>query len=163
MSTEVPPAMPDVLERVMGDPAALVERIVRQVLEQLASRGDIPLSGEGAPEEMLATALGNRLAAMIAEEPQSSGPVPDELAQYARLLDRSDALAAALGACECWGEDPGCRVCDGAGSPGWLLPDARLFARYVRPAVRAIAGRPAPVDTVRSARKERADARFATG
>lgn len=54
------------------------------------------------------------------------------------LAERNLALAEALGACDCWGQDPRCHVCEGEGGPGWILPDRQLFARYVQPAIRVI-------------------------
>jgi hypothetical protein len=53
------------------------------------------------------------------------------------LRRRSDTLAAALGACYlCWGRDPACVQCLGAGHPGWNEPDELLFRRLVGPAIR---------------------------
>jgi len=49
--------------------------------------------------------------------------------------DRIILLAAALGACECWGDDPDCGICGGAGSSGWTDPDEELYREYVRPAL----------------------------
>jgi hypothetical protein len=47
-----------------------------------------------------------------------------------------DTLAAALGACYlCWGEDPHCEHCGGAGHSGWCEPDAEQFAAFVAPAL----------------------------
>ena len=154
MSTQAEPAMPDVLERVLRDPEALVERIVRQVLEQLALSGSLPGASAEAPEDALATAVGNRIARLIVDDAPAA---PEEPAQNLALLERDCTLAAALGACECWGEFIDCPVCDGDGGPGWLVPDPRLFARYVHPAVRAVTGRPAPRGAPR-ARKERVHA-----
>jgi hypothetical protein len=154
MSAQAAPATPDVLERVLRDPEALVERIVRQVLEQLALSGGLPGTSDDAPEDALAIAVGNRIARLIADDAPAA---PEEPAQYVALLDRDCTLAAALGACECWGEYVDCPVCDGDGGPGWLVPDPRLFARYVHPAVRAVTGRPAPRRAPR-ARKERVHA-----
>lgn len=52
------------------------------------------------------------------------------------LRDRTNRLAAALGACaSCWGEDPGCRECHGHGRPGRSMPDEGLFTEVVMPAV----------------------------
>ena len=51
------------------------------------------------------------------------------------LSDRNVLFAAAVGACECWGEDPRCPDCGGHGSAGWSTPDARLYAEFVEPAV----------------------------
>ena len=50
------------------------------------------------------------------------------------LVDRNLILAAALGACECWGEDADCPACAGAGAAGWVRPDPKLYEAYVRPA-----------------------------
>jgi hypothetical protein len=61
------------------------------------------------------------------------------LDHYEELLDRNGVLAAALGACDCWGQHIDCPVCGGVGGPGWIRPDERLFASYVRPALRAAA------------------------
>ncbi len=56
-----------------------------------------------------------------------SFPLPDE-----RLSD----LARAIGACSlCIGEIIDCPVCGGCGSPGWALPEPRLFETFVLPAL----------------------------
>ena len=55
------------------------------------------------------------------------------------LQDTNDALAAALGACECcWGTDDDCEACDGHGVPGSALPDPRLFSVFALPALRRV-------------------------
>jgi len=59
----------------------------------------------------------------------------------AELLERDGALSAALGACLCWGQRADCPLCDGAGTPGWVLPDEHLYVAYVQPAVVAAARR----------------------
>jgi len=51
------------------------------------------------------------------------------------LTDRDTLLAAAVGACDCWGEDLNCPICSGEGAPGWAQPNAHLYAEYVAPAV----------------------------
>src|SRR5688500_15458651 len=56
-------------------------------------------------------------------------------AYFEELLDRNSSLAAALGACDCWGAAPHCPICEGEGSPGWMLPDRELFKVYVQPAL----------------------------
>jgi hypothetical protein len=104
------------------------------------------------PDELLATALGNRLATLMAPKPSSASTgwpaagLDDKLDHYEELLARNGVLAAALGACDCWGQHVDCSVCGGIGGPGWIRPDERLFASYVRPALRAAAkgdGQPA--------------------
>jgi hypothetical protein len=58
-----------------------------------------------------------------------------DLAIYNELVHRNSMVAAALGACVCWGDRPNCPLCNGVGSPGWLPPDENLFGIYVRPVV----------------------------
>ena len=133
------------LQRLMVDPGALVERVVQPVMEQLWRDGAATDDSDTPPELLIATALGNRLARVVASEalPASAGlpglsARPDQaLADYEELIERNSVLAAALGACDCWGEQLDCAFCDGAGAPGWVLPDRQMFATYVYPAVRA--------------------------
>jgi hypothetical protein len=55
------------------------------------------------------------------------------------LRRRNDIVAAAVGACEvCWGDDPACPVCAGAGGPGWGEPNRGLFAEIVGPALQQV-------------------------
>jgi hypothetical protein len=68
-----------------------------------------------------------------------TGPTEDDPA-YDVLLERSMLLAAALGACDCWGEDPACPVCSGAGLAGWRPPDPAAFDVFVAPALEAMKG-----------------------
>jgi hypothetical protein len=95
------------LERALPDPMGFVDRVLGQLLDRLA------------------------------ETP--AGPAPAVVAGYEaelhqRLEDRNVVLAAALGACECWGEQPDCPECHGAGSSGWQQPDPALYDELVRPA-----------------------------
>ena len=57
------------------------------------------------------------------------------MSHYAALAERDSELAAALGACACWGEREDCEACGGAGHPGWRLPDQELFSALVVPAL----------------------------
>lgn len=68
---------------------------------------------------------------------QSLALVQEMAAELEQLRERSDTLAAALGACYlCWGADESCTYCYGKGRPGAALPDARLFHQLIVPAVR---------------------------
>jgi hypothetical protein len=58
--------------------------------------------------------------------------------EHALLSARNDLVAAALGACPCFGEDADCRFCRGRGAPGSLPPDPAAFADLVEPAVRRL-------------------------
>jgi hypothetical protein len=150
------------VERTIADPLALCQRILQQVLDQLAHEYAVGDAGEERPEETIAIALGNRLAQMLLEgngstvrEWSPAGDEPEVSTPYDELLDRDAALAAALGACDCWGEDADCPICRGLGAPGWELPDRRLFATYVRPALRALTRDGAHVGARRETKHER--------
>jgi len=61
---------------------------------------------------------------------------------HLELREQYLRLAAALGACaRCWGDDPRCRECGGAGASGFFEPDRELFLCYVLPAVRRVRAR----------------------
>jgi len=161
---------------------ALLERAFDQMARELARHEGVPGLGQQPPEELLATAVGNRLARMIVAErtPRAlkpgtwdaggalpnghedparvghgpwhpNGSSPDHIVEVVgatrvesgevaddEAAERILALAEALGACDCWGQDPRCQVCEGEGGPGWILPDRQQFATYVQPAIRAI-------------------------
>lgn len=55
-----------------------------------------------------------------------------DFAAYESALERNAELAAACGACVCFGQ-PHCPDCGGEGKPGWQVPDASLFRQYVSP------------------------------
>jgi hypothetical protein len=163
---------------------SLLERAFDQMARELARYEGVPGLGQQPPEELLATAVGNRLARMIVAErtpralppgawdaggalanghedpPRSghepwrpNGSSPDHIVEVVgapragaeagdvaddEAAERILALAEALGACDCWGQDPRCQICEGEGGPGWILPDRQMFATYVQPAIRAI-------------------------
>lgn len=53
------------------------------------------------------------------------------LRERAALAHQCRRLAAALGACACFGY--GCRRCHGEGKPGWCAPDEDEFHEFVAP------------------------------
>jgi hypothetical protein len=112
------------LERALPDPVGFLDRVVEQLFER---------------------ALGSPAAT----SPQTVVTGVDASA-YRRLEDRNVVLAAALGACECWGLDPECGECAGDGTSGWFVPDARLYEDYVVPAVRRM---PDPLGSQRDPRQ----------
>lgn len=130
---------------MLSDPAQFLQQVIEEAMAKSNAVADLPDSGPDR-EALLAQALGERLAALF--NPEDDEPLggsasdseldPDLIAHYNALIDRNDALAAALGACECWGEDEDCEICRGEGRPGWTLPDRRLFLRFVKPALRAM-------------------------
>ncbi len=55
------------------------------------------------------------------------------------LRERSDAFAAAIGACPvCFGDDPLCEECAGNGRPGAVAPDPDAWRQFVAPAVQRV-------------------------
>ena len=108
MSTSELGELEAVVERVLADPSGYLETLMRELMERL-----------GTPAETGPSAVITGYDALLHEE----------------LVDRNLILAAALGACDCWGTVPDCRVCSGAGGSGWADPEPALFAEYVAPAL----------------------------
>lgn len=117
-------AVEDLLIRVLPDPMGFAERVLGELLERLATP-----AGAGP----------------VIPSPTVADPEPAEPQQV--LIDRSMLLAAALGACECWGEDRLCPCCGGQGSAGWVPPDPELYVEYVAPAVRRTTDSPDSPDS----------------
>ena len=114
MSTTELGELEALLERVLPDPQGFAERIFEQMVERLTK-----------------------------QVPDVAPTVVDscDAEAYEALVDRNMILAAAVGACDCWGYEPACPVCSGAGSAGWTRPDAELFSEFVEPAVRRMTGK----------------------
>jgi hypothetical protein len=161
------------LSQVVTNPITLIERVLQGALGELERADAFAMDGDQPPGELLATALGSRLARMIVSDAASPdadwstvGLREDGLSQYSELADRDAVLAAALGACHCWGRHADCSLCQGTGTPGWMLPDEQLFASYVRPAVKAISNLGSSTDVpereASSHRKEDRDVEYLT-
>jgi hypothetical protein len=72
-------------------------------------------------------------------------------AELETLRERNDSLAQALGACAlCWGGDVECPICGGEGQSGFTIPDQRLFAQLIGPAVSRLRKRNAGLPPFRS-------------
>ncbi|MEU6040722.1 hypothetical protein ABZ801_35525 [Actinomadura sp. NPDC047616] len=119
------------LQRLAADPWGFLGRVLQQALDQMGEETSVG-HGERPPEDLMAMVLGTWLTRLV--DAGEDEPHPDE-----ELRARNDALAAALGACGCWGTRAHCPLCGGAGEPGWALPDRSLFACYVHPALRTVA------------------------
>lgn len=111
------------LERVLPDPSGFAERVLKQALAQW-----------GQVDSPTATAF--RVAA-TAEDSTSTDTftVPGAPTMGESPIDINILLAAALGACECWGLQADCVLCQGRGSAGWIQPEPELFDQLVRPAI----------------------------
>ncbi|MCW2905923.1 MAG: hypothetical protein JWL68_712 [Actinomycetia bacterium] len=110
------------LERVLPDPGGFAQRLALQAMERWGQSATARVSAPyaAAAEDVTADGI------VITPEP------PDE---DGTAIDMTMLLAAALGACECWGLRPGCARCWGDGSAGWARPDPELFEEFVKPAM----------------------------
>ena len=124
------------LGRGVADHLALAERVIQQVFDQISGEASFD-RGDATPAERVAAALGNRLTRLVLDEEAT-------VARYEELVERNVVLASALGACDCWGDDVDCLICDGEGRPGWLPPDPQLYAIYVRPLTHRTNASPPP-------------------
>jgi hypothetical protein len=118
------------LERVLPDPRGFAGRLLQQAITEY---------GQFAPD---AAAAYYTAATMDDITPGDTVVVADEWTADDAPVDINILLAAALGACECWGLQPGCDLCHGHGSAGWTQPDPDLFDEFVRPAMHRLGSRP---------------------
>jgi hypothetical protein len=116
------------LERVLPDPSGFAGRLLKQAMGQWG-----PVAAPTATAFYSATTAEEFTASETVMEPEQ--PTADE-----RPTDINILLAAALGACECWGLQADCRLCRGLGSAGWIQPEPELFDEFVRPAVARLPG-----------------------
>ncbi len=118
------------LERVVSEPGVFAGRLLQQAIAQY-----------GLVSEPAATAFYTAMAEDVTAS--ETVIVPDEWSADETSLDTNALLAAALGACECWGLREACRTCQGRGSAGWAQPDPELFEEFVRPAISRLSVTPA--------------------
>jgi hypothetical protein len=126
------------LERVLPDPSGFAQRLLLQLMAQFGQSAEPGASGfDSGARAFYTTATGNDAPAgniVVTPEP----PAGDEASSSTNLL-----LAAALGACECWGLRADCSVCRGEGSAGWTEPVPELFYEFVGPAIAKLPDVPA--------------------
>jgi hypothetical protein len=122
MATELDDVQ-SLLERLLPDPAGFAQRLAVQVMSRW---------GQSAGP---ATSAFYTDVTAEAGTPAATVITPDWAASEEPPVNMNILLAAALGACECWGMRTGCGACQGHGSPGWTEPDPELFAEFVEPAV----------------------------
>ncbi len=58
------------------------------------------------------------------------------------FIDVNTVFSSAVGACECWGEDPSCQNCGGKGRPGYFQVNENAFKTYVMPCMEQITEEP---------------------
>src|SRR4051812_41023588 len=107
------------LERVLPNPAGFAERLGQQFITVWAG-GDLPTASRVVANGKV----------------QARDDVID--------TDTMLVLAAALGACDCWGMRADCRICAGEGASGWTEPDVELFREFVGPALARLSAHEKP-------------------
>jgi hypothetical protein len=122
----------ELLGSILLNPMGIAERVLDEVYSQLSQRNAFGDLDDLPPEDLVATVVGTWVARKFVGDVPAGNPGEDPVP-----ADRNQVVAAALGACPCWGQDPDCRLCAGAGAPGWVMPHRDLFAHYVDPAVKA--------------------------
>jgi hypothetical protein len=149
-------AVNDLVSRLQSSPGADPQQSLRDLLAQagssnplaglLASQLAQPASPKHEPpvidaEEIAAHTFAAEEGAQATDAAMGElrRQVESMFAELRLLRERTDSLAAALGACcLCWGQDPGCRFCHGRGAPGYAMPDESLLAELVLPAIRIL-------------------------
>jgi hypothetical protein len=125
----------------MLDPVKFAEHVLQPIQEQLVTKGLFESGADTSPDELVATALGtwlaNKFSSGSSPADEAGGDFDGDSTSHQDLVDRDRVLAAALGACHCWGQNIDCGICQGVGTPGWKTPDQQLYIEYVKPAVRA--------------------------
>jgi hypothetical protein len=125
------------LERVLPDPKGFAQRLLLQVMArwgQTAGHGASTFSPDWSSFNRDASAF---YTTATPEDATASEIVitPDQPAADDAPVNTNIVLAAALGACECWGLRADCHVCRGEGSAGWTEPVPELFDEFVGPAI----------------------------
>jgi hypothetical protein len=141
------------LERVLPDPSGFAQRVLVQLMAQFGQSADPAASAFSSSASAFYT------AATDDDLTTSDIIITPEPADYEEAPgDTNVLLAAALGACECWGLWADCPVCRGEGSSGWTEPVPALFDEFVRPAVARLpdvpAGNPAERGAMRPGRRD---------
>jgi hypothetical protein len=127
MSTTELDEVQTLLVHVLPDPAGYAQRLLLQAMNrwgQLAEPSATAFYAASSPED-------NTNETFISA---------DQLGETEPPIDTNILLAAALGACECWGLEPNCHVCFGHGRAGWTEPEPDLFNEFVRPAIARLPG-----------------------
>jgi hypothetical protein len=115
------------LERVLPDPRGFAGRLLQQAITQYGLVAEPTAAAFYAAEDVT---------------PSEDVIVADRWEAGQTSVDTNTLLAAALGACGCWGLEADCDLCRGQGSAGWTQPDPELFEEFVRPAIERLPAMP---------------------
>ena len=123
------------LEHVLPDPAGYAQRLAMQAMARWGAAAGADAHAfypaatahysAGPPADVIVRDI------VVASDQEHLDEPP---------IDTNMLLAAALGACECWGLRVDCDLCLGQGSPGWTHPDPELFDEFVMPAIAKLSG-----------------------
>jgi hypothetical protein len=121
------------LERVLPDPSGFAQRLLLQLMTEFGESAVPGADSYGPAASAFYTAATHEDAptSNIIITPEQ----PDTDDGDGSLAGINILLAAALGACECWGLRAECDLCRGQGSAGWTVPDPELFYEFVGPAI----------------------------
>ncbi len=118
------------LERILPNPSGFAQRLLMQLMAQFGE------SAEPGASTFNSTARAFYTAATQEDFAASDVVItPEQPAADDALVGTNLLLAAALGACECWGLRADCDLCQGRGSAGWTEPVPELFDEFVGPAI----------------------------
>lgn len=121
------------LERVLPDPSGFAQRLLLQLMAQFGESGAPGAGSYGSAANAFYTAATHEDATTSSIIITPEQPDADE--GDGGLASTNVLLAAALGACECWGLRAECDLCQGQGSAGWAEPVPDLFYEFVGPAI----------------------------
>jgi hypothetical protein len=126
------------LEHVLPDPSGFAQRLVLQLMAQFGQSAAPGASAfDSGARAFYTAATGDDVT------PDNIVITPEQPAADEALTSTNLLLAAALGACECWGLRADCDVCRGKGSSGWTEPVPELFYEFVGPAIAKLPDVPA--------------------
>lgn len=118
-------------ERLAADPGLASNPMIATLMNTFASS----VGSDGEDEDDDVSATGD--AATGGNHRDGHASDADDAALSARAMTALRQVAAILGACHCWGQDPDCPDCDGLGEPGYRRPrDPALLIRWVQPSLR---------------------------
>jgi hypothetical protein len=126
------------LEHVLPDPSGFAQRLLLQLMSQFGESGAPGAGSYGSAANAFYTAATH-------EDATTSNIIitPEQPDAGEGLAGTNVLLAAALGACECWGLRADCDVCRGYGTAGWTEPVPELFYEFVGPAIAKLPDIPA--------------------